>query len=621
MKTLTSTLAKRGKKLLLITAAGLASFILPASQLQAQSAIISGAATICAGSSTNLTIDFTGTAPFTYSYSNGSVTFGPFVTSNNPELVSVSPISATTYSLVSMSDAGGAGTVSGSALVSVDAAPPVGSITSSGFVVPSSGCSGDVVNVSCNAVPNATGYTWTTTAGTLVNGNASPFTTATNNASLTLGVLPPGQSYFGVCVYASNACGVSNARCKKIRGALSTPGPIAGSVIACQNTSGNYNTTAVSGASTYNWTSTGGIIINSGNGSTAVNITFPAGFTQGTLCVNAALPCGTVSSDRCITISSGPSNLGTLTGSFAVCPGTTGVAYSVPSDPAITSYTWTAPANATVASGQGSNSITVDYTSGFTGGQVCVTGTSVCGASTAPRCKHVTSGVPGRPGNIVGQTGGVCGLTLTYSVPPVSGATSYTWTVPAAATIVSGQGTSTVDVSYPAGFTGGQICVTADNACGTSPSRCINIKGIPSDPATISGPAVICDAGLGLVYSIANVPGATGYIWSVPAGASIVSGQGTTSITVDWGTSSGLVTVIASNACGNSGTETLNVIYSVTPSTPGAINGPEFVCAPQTGVVYYINSVPGAQGYLWYFAGTAGGATFKCAFIDSMLLV
>lgn len=566
-------------------------------------------------------ITFTGTAPFTYVYSDGSNNFGPFVTSNNPETVVVSPTVSTTYTLVSMSDGTGPGTVSGSFAVTVDLAPPVGSITNAGFVVPSTGCNGDLIPVSCNLVPGATGYTWTTPPGTLVNGAVSPVTTAINSATLTLGPVPPGQSSYEVCVYASNACGVTNARCKKIRGTVSTPGPITGNTIACAGTSANYSISAVNAASTYNWTTTGGIVINSGNGTLTVNVTFPVGFTTGNICVNAALACGATSSDRCITVVSGPGSLGVMTGTFVNCPGATGIAFLVPSNAAITTYDWTVPANSTIASGQGTNAITVDFGPGFNGGQICVTGTSTCGTLTAPRCKTISAGIPARPGNIIGQANGVCGDTITYSVVPVAGATSYNWTVPATATLLSGQGTNSIDLAFPPGFTGGQICVTASNGCGTSQSRCINTDGIPSDPAAISGPAVICDSGIGVVYSVLPVDGATSYNWTVPVDATITNGQGTNSITVDWGTTSGLVTVQASNACGISGTETLNVLYSITPIAPGPITGPEFVCAPITGLVYYINAVPGAQSYLWYFDGNPGGATFASVTNDTIVTI
>ncbi|MBK6641165.1 MAG: hypothetical protein IPG39_07940 [Bacteroidetes bacterium] len=58
----------------------------------------------------------------------------------------------------------------------------------------------------------------------------------------------------------------------------------------------------------------------------------------------------------------------------------------------------------------------------------------------------------------------------------VSGITTYNWTAPSGATVVLGQGTNTVEISYPNGYSNGQLCVTAQNGCGASAARCINIK-------------------------------------------------------------------------------------------------------------------------------------------------
>jgi hypothetical protein len=44
-------------------------------------AAIAGSTTICSGQSANLSISFTGAGPWTYSYTNGLNTFGPFTTS------------------------------------------------------------------------------------------------------------------------------------------------------------------------------------------------------------------------------------------------------------------------------------------------------------------------------------------------------------------------------------------------------------------------------------------------------------------------------------------------------------------------------------------------------------
>ncbi len=66
----------------------------------------------------------------------------------------------------------------------------------------------------------------------------------------------------------------------------------------------------------------------------------------------------------------------------------------------------------------------------------------------------------------------------------------------------------------------------------------------------------------GVVYSVANAFSGSSFTWSVPAGATIVSGQGTSSITVDWGAAGGDVTVDVVSGCG---TEQMAIPVTVDP--------------------------------------------------------
>ncbi len=64
---------------------------------------------------------------------------------------------------------------------------------------------------------------------------------------------------------------------------------------------------------------------------------------------------------------------------------------------------------------------------------------------------------------------------------------------------------------------------------------------------SISGDRVVSYQESGVAYSVANASGTIQ--WTVPSDATIVSGQGTSSITVDFGTSSGPVTATLSGGC------------------------------------------------------------------------
>ncbi|MFI5218353.1 MAG: PKD domain-containing protein [Bacteroidia bacterium] len=139
---------------------------------------ILGNATICAGASTNLVINFTGVAPFTYSYTNGSVISGPFTTNNNSVTIPVSPLVTTTYTLSgSVTGAGCNGAVGGSATITVNQLPTA-SITGSNTI-----CDGTATILSL-AFANAPGpYTYSYTANATSFG---PFTTSSNPAVISV---------------------------------------------------------------------------------------------------------------------------------------------------------------------------------------------------------------------------------------------------------------------------------------------------------------------------------------------------------------------------------------------------------------------------------------------------
>ncbi len=168
----------------------------------------------------------------------------------------------------------------------------------------------------------------------------------------------------------------------------------------------------------------------------------------------------------------------------------------------------------------------------------------------------------------VGAAGAITGLDqvcpsqtgVAYSISAVSGATSYSWTVPSGATIVSGQGTTSITVNF--GGSSGNVAVTPKNgSCsGTAASLAVTVSGAIGAPGAIAGAAVVCQGESGLRYSIPAVSGASSYNWTLPAGASITAGAGTREITVDWGTAvSGTLSVRAVNACATSTVSSLSV--------------------------------------------------------------
>ena len=65
----------------------------------------------------------------------------------------------------------------------------------------------------------------------------------------------------------------------------------------------------------------------------------------------------------------------------------------------------------------------------------------------------------------------------------------------------------------------------------------------------ISGDRLVPNQAAGEVYTIGNPHSGSTFSWTVPPGATIVAGQGTASITVDWGTSGGDVVCDVTSGC------------------------------------------------------------------------
>jgi hypothetical protein len=180
---------------------------------------------------------------------------------------------------------------------------------------------------------------------------------------------------------------------------------------------------------------------------------------------------------------------------------------------------------------------------------------------------NLTTTKPRIPGPISGQTTGLCTDTVTYSVTPVLGASSYSWSVPNPnqVSIISGQGTNSITVVFN-NFTGtGSIAVLASNRCGSSSVRRLTITSTPARPGTIITGGPVCQ-GVPVTYSVSPVAGADGYQWSTSIASALISGQGSNTILVVWPTgiiSNQNVSVFAYNACSNSGIRSQNTSVSV----------------------------------------------------------
>lgn len=220
-----------------------------------------------------------------------------------------------------------------------------------------------------------------------------------------------------------------------------------------------------------------------------------------------------------------PGAAGTITGLATVCQGQSGVVYSVPAIADATGYTWGLPSGASIVSGAGTNSITVNFSVATIDGDITVEGTNACGSGTVSSAFAITlSPLPSVAGTVTG-TVTVCKneTSVAYSVPAIANAASYTWALPAGATIISGTGTNNIKVDFTnASVTSGHVSVKGSNACGdgtTSANLAVTITA-PATPAisvtsNIASDTIKEDTQVTFTVSVTNGGVSPTYQWKI----------------------------------------------------------------------------------------------------------
>ena len=422
-----------------------------------------------------------------------------------------------------------------------------------------------------------------------------------------------------------------------------TPGTPAafttGETEVCPGTTQTYTVPNDPTASEYIWTKPPGWTGNSSTNS----ITLTAGNSgSGDITVQAKNSCGT-SEARTIAVSvkaGTPATPGTISGTAEVCPGVAQT-FSISTVTGASSYNWTFPTGWTGSST--STSITLTPTAGSAqNGNLSVTATNTCGTSTARTLGiSMKPGTPAQPAAFSSGPAALCpGAQGTYSVPNVTGATSYVWTLPTGFSAPS-LTTSTPSLVVTAGNSGtGNITVKASNDCGTGTAQTFAVE--INDPApvmtgAIQGSPAVCANISELKYSIPAITNAESYEWAVTgSGWQITSGNGTNEITVTAGTTGGTISVIAKNSCGDSASKSITVgLNPPAPAVPGTItfsDGTDKACLG-TAETYTFTGVPNASSYLWtlpngstqtttspsltYSATAAGTQTLKVAAVNT----
>jgi uncharacterized repeat protein (TIGR01451 family) len=192
-----ATVAASGTYSVTVTVSGCASAAATtvASVYPKPAAVVSGSATICQGSATEISAALTGTGPWSVSWSDGLTQS----TGTSPATRTVTPLATTTYTVTGVIDAHCSGGGTGSAVVTVE--PPVAApvITAPSWT-PVNG-TGIAANVASHA---GSTYAWTLAGGAITGGQGTAQITFDAGAPGTTMVLQVAETN-AVCVSPTSA--------------------------------------------------------------------------------------------------------------------------------------------------------------------------------------------------------------------------------------------------------------------------------------------------------------------------------------------------------------------------------------------------------------------------------
>ena len=350
-----------------------------------------------------------------------------------------------------------------------------------------------------------------------------------------------------VCVVAEGACETSTATCLQLSEIPNVPvNAISGNDRVCLNETSIYQVTADAAVLDYIWNVTGGSIL-SGQGTSQIQVVWTDPL-DGDVCLEVVGTCNSDQAD-CFNVFVVPELLTPeITGADVVCDGSI-VNYTVNNaDTLIQDFVWTSDCGV-ITSGQGTETIELDWTGCPLGGQVCVYGSGEC--SDSPLfCMDVEGGtIPGDP-VISGADESCNSITETYCGTS-SDASFYNWTV-VGGVIDSDPALDCIDVTWTQGGAG-QLCLTTTNGCGSSTETCFDVLlGDAPELPTVLGNTFSCfDTPQTYTYQI-NSNDIIAVEWDIPgACASIVGSSTTDTIDVNWLSAGSCdVCVRVSNECG-----------------------------------------------------------------------
>jgi PKD repeat protein len=449
--------------------------------------------------------------------------------------------------------------------------------------------------------------------------NASATTNATNyfwnfGDGFTSTAMNPTHNYtaagtYTVCLYVNNSVhgsqgtapsdcvGCVDTFCNTITIDPLPPPDITCITTICNSTTRKYCTSCTS----YNWSVIGGTIA-SGAGTNCITVNWGSGVPQGTISLNVA-GCTTpfCTNSNVITVPIIPTT-GNIIGNNLVCLNAN-TGYSLPAFPGAT-YSWSVSGGGNITSNNtNTNSIVVFWnTSGVYTVSAAYSNAELGCAGTA---NYVVTVAPNL--SILGANNACVFSTTNYNasldVPYIPA--NCTWSIAPAATIVSGQSTPNISITWPAigTYTITASTIGAPTACG-SVQYVVNVTPIPV-VTDIVGPINICANGSNNYYATSTI-NAGFFNWVVTGGTFTPSGMMQDSISVTWA-NAGPYSIDVFQTLLN-GCTSANYTESFTAGVLPNITGTTSVCADDTATYTITNIASG--NFNWYITPAQYGTVY-----------
>lgn len=329
--------------------------------------------------------------------------------------------------------------------------------------------------------------------------------TGWSGASTTDSILiSPGSLPDTLFVQGNNFCGTSSTQFLwiSVDSVPDNPFSIIGDTQVCFGVTYTFGVPPVSGAISYLWS-----LPNGWTGSSTVDsIQTTVGDSSGNISVSSVNACGTsLPLLTALSVDSIPDSVIQVNGNSQVCLGEINTYFAQPVSGA-TLYLWNLPSG-------WSGSSMIDSIVSFVGpssGNILATAGNFCGNASPYSFPVIVDSIPDLPGFILGDTSICPWSSNMYSIPLISNATFYNWTLPTGWAGSSGINT----LNTTANTSGGLISVSAENYCGVSPVQSVSVT-VPNLNAMVGGSAPVLTA----------IPAGSAYQWLNCPGMAIIPGE------------------------------------------------------------------------------------------------